>query len=69
MDKVTQAIKQANEAFALHSPDEYLQDGESFATVFNDCVLIVRMDKGKLRFEFLMGKPMMIDFTVFDENE
>lgn len=71
MDIVNKAIIAAmNEFEKEHGAGAKLEDGEEFATVFNDCVLIVGVEDKKLQIKFIAGKPYNIDMTVgFHEEE
>lgn len=51
-------------AIASLPEDTYLGDGEEFATVFNDAVLIVKKDGPGLDVKFIAGEPYRVDFDL-----
>lgn len=65
MDNVNKAIMAAmNEFEKEHGEDAKLEDGEEFATVFNDCILIVGVEDKKPQLKFIVGKPYNVDMAV-----
>ena len=72
MDTIAKAIQLAQEKYK----DEYgketkLEDGEEFATIFNDAVLIIGLEDKKLSVKISAGKPYFVDFSLdlLDEKE
>jgi hypothetical protein len=65
MDKLAQLLSLATECFkAEYGQDAQLEDGEEFATVFNDGVLVIGLENGKSKVNLFMGEPYKIDFTI-----
>lgn len=59
------AIKLAMEQFkAEYGKDARLEDGEEFATVFNDAVVIIGVEDKALRVNILAGKPYFVNHNL-----
>lgn len=65
MDKLRQAISFAVEQYQEEfGKDVILEDGEEFATVFNDGILIIGMENKTLKLKVLAGKPYFVDYDL-----
>lgn len=65
MDNVNKAVMAAMKEFEKeYGESAKLEDGEEFATVFNDCVLIIGVENKKLQLKFIAGKAYNVDMTV-----
>lgn len=65
MEELGQAIGLAMQKFKEdYGEDEKLEDGDEFVTVFNNCVLIISLEDGKLQTKFIGGKPYEVDMTL-----
>lgn len=65
MDKVNEAIKLAMEQFHKENgEDAQLEDGDEFATVFNDGILIIGLEDRQLNIKFILGEPFKVDFEL-----
>lgn len=65
MDKVNEAIKLAMEQFHKENgEDAQLEDGDEFATVFNDGILIIGLEDRELNIKFILGEPFKVDFEL-----
>ncbi len=64
MDELENAVNLAFEKFKEEfGKDAKLKDGEAFVTVFNNASLVIYLD-GKLKTEFIGGKPFEVDMTL-----
>lgn len=63
MESVNKAIELAMSEYKKEF-NEGLEDGDEFATVFNDGVLIVGLENRKLTLKILCGKPYMINHNL-----
>lgn len=64
MEELATAIELAMKKFSEEFGEDALQDGDEFVTVFNNCVLIVSLESGKLLTKFIGGKPYEVDMTL-----
>ena len=65
MEELAKAIKMAMEKFSEEFGDDAkLEDGDEFVTVFNNCVLVISLENGKVSTHFIGGKPYVIDMTL-----
>lgn len=65
MDKVNKAIGLAMDEFKKENgEDAQLENGDEFATVFNDGVLIIGLEDSELKIKFLLGEPFKVDFEL-----
>ncbi len=65
MEEIGQAIKLAMQKFKEeYGEDAKLEDGDEFVTVFNNCVLIISLEDGSLKTNFIGGKPYEVDMTL-----
>lgn len=65
MDRLARAIELAMERYREEcGQDVKLLDGDEFATVFNDCTLIISLDGGCLKTRFVFGEPLRINETI-----
>lgn len=65
MEELGNAISLAMQKFKEeYGEDAKLEDGDEFVTVFNNCVLIISLDKGHLKTNFIGGKPYEVDMTL-----
>ena len=62
MEETKSAIELAMEQFkAEFGQDAKLEDGDEFATVFNDAVVIIGLNNRKLSVRILVGKPYFVN--------
>lgn len=62
MEEIKSAIELAMEQFkAEFGQDAKLEDGDEFATVFNDAVVIICLNNRKLSIRVLAGKPYFVN--------
>lgn len=65
MDQINKAIELAMEEFRKENgEDVQLEDGDEFATVFNDGILIIGIEDHELKIKFLLGEPFKVDFDL-----
>ena len=65
MDQINKAITLAMEEFRKENgEDAKLEDGEEFAAVFNDGILIIGIEDHELKIKFILGEPYKIDFDL-----
>lgn len=65
MEELQKAIQLAIEEFKKEfGPDAKIEDGDTFATVFNNCVLVISLENGEFKTEFIGGKPYRVDMTL-----
>lgn len=64
MDKLNKAISLAMGEFKKENgQDVRLDDGDEFATVFNDGILILGLECSELKVKVLLGEPYQVDFS------
>lgn len=65
MGDIQKAVELAFKAFKeRYGQDAKLEDGDSFVCVFNNCVLLVCLEDGKLKEEFVGGRPLEVDYAL-----
>lgn len=65
MDKTNKAIELAMEEFKKdNGEDAKPEDGDEFATVMNDGILIIGLEDHELKVKFLLGEPYKVDFDL-----
>lgn len=65
MSDIQKAVELAFKAFKeKYGQDAKLEDGDSFVCVFNNCVLIISLEDGKLKEEFVGGRPLEVDYAL-----
>ncbi len=65
MNKILSFIELAMEQFkAEFGQDAKLEDGDEFATVFNDAVVIISFNNRKLSVRILAGKPYYVNHSL-----
>ena len=65
MEELEQAINLAMQKFKeKYGEGTKLEDGDEFATIFNNCVLIISLEDGNLQTKFIGGKPFYADMTL-----
>lgn len=65
MEETKNAIQLAMEQFrAEFGEDAKLEEGDSFATVFNDAVVIIGLENRQLSVQVLAGKPYYVDHSL-----
>ena len=69
MEELKTAIKLAMEKFSEEFGEGALEDGDEFVTVFNNCVLVISLENGKVSTHFIGGKPYVIDMILKIINE
>lgn len=61
MEETKNAIQLAMEQFRTEfGEDAKLEEGDSFATVFNDAVVIIGLENRQLSVQVLAGKPYFV---------
>lgn len=62
MNKILSFIELAMEQYKTEfGEDAKLEDGEEFATVFNDAVVIIGIEDRNLKIRVLAGKPYFVN--------
>lgn len=70
MEELKTAIELAMGKFNEEFGEGALEDGDEFVTVFNNCVLVISLEDGKIETRFIGGKPYEVDMTLsFYESE
>lgn len=72
MEELQRAIELAIKEFKKEfGPDAKIEEGDKFVTVFNNCSLILSLENGKFKTEFVAGKPYQVDMTlsIYKEEE
>lgn len=75
MESLNKAIQLAMAEYKKEfGEDTKLEDGDEFATVFNDGVLIIGLEDKKLSFKILAGTPYKLNYNLNllekkDDNE
>ena len=65
MGDIQKAVKLAFEAFKeRYGQDAKLENGDQFVCIMNNCVLVVSLEDGNLKEEFIGGKPLHVDHTL-----
>lgn len=65
MEELGQAINLAMNKFKeKHGEDAKMKQGDKFVTIFNNCVLIISLEGGHLKTNFIEGKPFYADMTL-----
>jgi len=65
LDKLNKAIELATEEFKKENgADAQIEDGDEFATVFNDGILIIGLEDSELKIKVLLGEPYKVDFNL-----
>lgn len=65
MEEISKAIQAAFAEFKKeHGEDAKLEDGETFVTIFNNCILITSLEDGNLKTEFVGGQPYKVDMSL-----
>lgn len=62
MEELQEAIALALEKWK----EEYgeLEDGDEFVTAFNNCTLVISLENGKFKTNFICGRPYEVDMTI-----
>ena len=65
MDTLNQAIVLAIAKYEeVFGEDAKLEEGDSFATVFNDAIIVISFENKTLKFEAFAGTPYFIDMSL-----
>lgn len=65
MEEIRKAIELAMQKFKEeYGEDAKLEDGDEFVTVFSNCILIISLEDGNLKTNFIGGKPFEVDMTL-----
>ncbi len=65
MDDIQKAVESAFEAFKeRYGQDARLEEGDKIVCVMNNCTLIISLENGKLKEEFIGGKPLQVNHTL-----
>lgn len=65
MDEMNKAIGLAMKRFKEEfGENATLKEGEQFVTVFNNCTLVLEIEGGEFKIQFLGSKPYKVDYTV-----
>lgn len=64
MDKMNEIHKLVEEAVKREfGNDAKLEEGDTLVFQLNDCLLVISLDNGRCRWEFIGGRPIPIDAT------
>lgn len=62
MEETNNAIELAMKEFRKqYGADAQLEEGDEFATVFEDGILIIALEEGSLNMKFLLGEPFRVN--------
>lgn len=65
METIKKGIQLAMEEFRKEfGEDAKLEDGDRFATIFNDAVLIIELEDKTLSYKILAGDPYKVDYNL-----
>lgn len=65
MDDIQKAVELALDAFKQrYGQDAKIEDGDSIVCVLNNCTLIIRLNDGNIKEEFIGGKPLRVNHTL-----
>ena len=65
MEEIKKAMQLAYKAFhEKYGADAKIEDGDEIVCVMNDCILIISLNDGNLKQEFIPGKPLMVDYSL-----
>lgn len=65
MEEISKAIELAIQKLKdEYGEDAKLENGDKFVTVFNNCVLIISLEDGEMKTEFIEGSPYEVDYTL-----
>ena len=65
MDTLNQAIVLAIAKYEeVFGEDAKLEEGDSFATVFNDAIIVISFENKTLKFGVFAGTPYFIDMSL-----
>ena len=65
LKQLDEAIGKAFEKFKEEfGEDAKLEEGDKFVTVLNNAVLIISLEAGTLKTEFIGGEPFKVDMTL-----
>jgi len=65
MDTLNQAIVLAIAKYEeVFGKDAKLEEGDSFATVFNDAIIVISFENKTLKFDVFAGTPYFIDMSL-----
>lgn len=65
MDDIQKAVELAFAAFKeRYGQDAKLEEGDQIVCVMNNCTLIISLNDGNLKEEFIGGEPLRVDHTL-----
>lgn len=65
MSTIDKAMEYALKEFKKeYGEDARLEDGDEFVTVFNDAVMTISFEDGKLSIKIVAGKPYFVDYDL-----
>lgn len=65
MDDIQKAIELAFVAFKeRYGQDAKIEEGDQIVCVMNNCSLIISLNDGKLKEEFIGGKPLQVNHAL-----
>ena len=65
MGDIKKAFDLAFSAFKeRYGDDAKIEEGDQIVCVMNNCTLIISLNDGTLKQEFIGGKPLQIDYTL-----
>lgn len=68
MDQLGKAVELALTEFRKeYGKDAQLEEGDEFATIFNDSLLIIGIEDNSLKIKVLLGEPYRVDFNFCDD--
>ena len=72
MCRISKALELASAEFEKEHKGMEFEEGEEFATVFNDGIIIIGLDNTRqLKIKVLAGKPYRVDYDLklLEEND
>lgn len=65
MEDIQKAVELAFVAFKeRYGADAKIEEGDQIVFVLNNCTLIISLNDGNLKEEFIGGKPLQVDHTL-----
>lgn len=65
MEDIQKAVELAFSAFKeRYGYDAKIEEGDQIVCVMNNCALIISLNDGNLKQEFIGGKPLQVDYTL-----
>lgn len=65
MEDIQKAVELAFSAFKeRYGEGAKIEEGDQFVCVMNNCTLIISLNDGNLKEEFIGGKPLQVNYTL-----